>query len=213
MHRTAVEWHLLITLSYHILLHTSWKWQRTEPYMLLQWCHNECDGISNQEGLHCLLNRLFGHRSKETSKLRVTGLCAGNSPGLVNSLHKWPVTQKMFSFDDVIMWKWQWKMGIRPQIKKGKPSSVFCEYLKKKIILERGSTVHVLTVQLLLGSEAKIICIWWLLNSFSAKIVDYRGWSGACYYSDVIMSVMASLINSVSIVYSTVCSGADQRKH
>ena len=29
----------------------------------------------------CLLNRLFGHRSKKTSKLRVTGLCVGNSPG------------------------------------------------------------------------------------------------------------------------------------
>ena len=27
------------------------------------------------------LNRLFQHRSKKTSKLRVTGLCAGNSPG------------------------------------------------------------------------------------------------------------------------------------
>ena len=33
------------------------------------------------------------------------------------------------------------------------------------------------------------------------------------HYSDVIMSGMASQINSVSIVYSTVCSGADQRKH
>ena len=40
---------------------------------------------------------------KETSKLRVTGICAGNSPGPVNSPHKWPVTQKMFPFDDVIM--------------------------------------------------------------------------------------------------------------
>ena len=29
---------------------------------------------------HCLLNRLFRCRSKKTSKLRVTDLCAGNSP-------------------------------------------------------------------------------------------------------------------------------------
>ena len=28
-----------------------------------------------------LLSRLFGRSSKKTSKLRVTGLCAGNSPG------------------------------------------------------------------------------------------------------------------------------------
>ena len=45
----------------------------------------------------------FRRRSKKTSKLRVTGLCAGNSPGPVNSPHKGPVTRKMFSFDDVIM--------------------------------------------------------------------------------------------------------------
>ena len=33
------------------------------------------------------------------------------------------------------------------------------------------------------------------------------------HYSDVIMSAMASQITDVSIVYSTVCSGADKRKH
>ena len=33
------------------------------------------------------------------------------------------------------------------------------------------------------------------------------------HYSDVIMSAMASQITGVSIVYSVVCSGADQRKH
>ena len=29
-----------------------------------------------------LLNRLFRRRSKKTSKLRITGLCAGSSPGI-----------------------------------------------------------------------------------------------------------------------------------
>ena len=41
--------------------------------------HNECDGISNHQPHHCLLKCLFRHRSKETSKLHITGLCAGNS--------------------------------------------------------------------------------------------------------------------------------------
>ena len=50
-----------------------------------------------------LLNRWFRRRSKKRSKLRVTDLCVGNSPGPVNSPHKWPVTRKMFPFDDVIM--------------------------------------------------------------------------------------------------------------
>ena len=48
----------------------------------LQWRHNDDnDDVSNHQPYHCLLNRLFGRRSKKTSKLRVTGLCAGNSPG------------------------------------------------------------------------------------------------------------------------------------
>ena len=69
----------------------------------LRWRHNGCDSVSNHQPHHCLLNRLFRRRSKKTSKLRVTGLCAGNSPGPVNSPHKWPVTRKMFPFDEVIM--------------------------------------------------------------------------------------------------------------
>ena len=38
-------------------------------------------GVSNHQPHDCLLNHLFRRRSKKTSKLRVTGLCAGNSPG------------------------------------------------------------------------------------------------------------------------------------
>ena len=69
----------------------------------LRWLHNRRDSVSNYQRYDCLLNRLFRRRSKKTSKLSVTGLCAGNSPGPVNSPHKWPVTRKMFPFDDVIM--------------------------------------------------------------------------------------------------------------
>ena len=34
-----------------------------------------------------------------------------------------------------------------------------------------------------------------------------------CHYSDIIMGTMASQITSLTVVYSTVYSGADQRKH
>ena len=54
---------------------TKETWSRT-----LQWGHNGHDGISNHQPYDYLLNRLFRCRSKKTSKLRVTGLCAGNSP-------------------------------------------------------------------------------------------------------------------------------------
>ena len=46
----------------------------------LEWRHNEHDGISKHQPHECLLNHLFTHRSKKTSKLQITGLCEGNSP-------------------------------------------------------------------------------------------------------------------------------------
>ena len=82
----------------------------------LQWLHNEPDDVSDHQPQNCLVNRLFRRRSKKTSKLRVTGLCDGNSPvngeysswpfvrGIhgspVNSPHKGPRTRQMFLFDD-----------------------------------------------------------------------------------------------------------------
>ena len=70
----------------------------------LQWRHNERDGVSTHQPHECLLNRSFRRRSKKTSKLCVTGLCAGNSPWPVNSPSKGPLTRKKFPFDDVIIY-------------------------------------------------------------------------------------------------------------
>ena len=47
----------------------------------LQWRHNGRDSVSNHQSHDYLLNHLFRRSSKKTSKLCVTGLCAGNSPG------------------------------------------------------------------------------------------------------------------------------------
>ena len=46
----------------------------------LGWRHNERDSVSNHHPHDSLLNRLFRHISKKTSKLRVSYLCEGNSP-------------------------------------------------------------------------------------------------------------------------------------
>ena len=57
------------------------------------------------------------------------------------------------------------------------------------------------------------------LNIFFLPLMkyDHKLYFKTClshwHYSDVTMSVMASQITCVSIVYLTVCSGADQRKH
>ena len=47
---------------------------------LLQWRHKDHKSVSKHRHLDCFLNCLFRHRSKKTSKLRVTGLCEGNLP-------------------------------------------------------------------------------------------------------------------------------------
>ena len=86
--------------------------------------------------------------------------------GPVNSPHKWPVTRKMFPFDDVIMVRtWcVFRVWLR----------FSCVSSKKKIMNTRWQKFH---------------------------------------YSAVIMRAMASQINDISIVYSTLCSGPDERKH
>ena len=74
-----------------------------ELRMSLQWRHNGRDSVSNHQPHDCLLNRLFRRRSKKISKLRFTGLVRAIHRGPVHTPHKWPVTRKMFPFDDVIM--------------------------------------------------------------------------------------------------------------
>ena len=69
----------------------------------LQWRHNERDGVSNHRRLYCLLNRLFRRRSKRTSKLRNTGLCAGNCQVTGEFPAQRASNAEIFPFDDVIM--------------------------------------------------------------------------------------------------------------
>ena len=68
----------------------------------LQWRHNEHDGVSNHQPHDCSLNRLLKCISKKTSKLRVTGLCEGNSPETGEFL-----AQRASNAENVITW-WRW---------------------------------------------------------------------------------------------------------
>ena len=49
-------------------------------FVTSRWRHNGHDGIWNHQPHACLVNGLFRRRSKKTSKLRINGLCEGNSP-------------------------------------------------------------------------------------------------------------------------------------
>ena len=57
-----------------------WRIHAHPICLSLQWRHYGRDSVSNHQPRGCLLNRLTRCRSKKTSKLRVTGRCAGNSP-------------------------------------------------------------------------------------------------------------------------------------
>ena len=69
----------------------------------LRWRHDGRDGVSNHQPDDCLLNSLFGLRSKKTSSSASLAFVWGIHRGPVNSPHKWPITRKMFPFDDVVM--------------------------------------------------------------------------------------------------------------
>ena len=72
--------------------------------ILSQGRHNERDGVSNHQPRDCLLKCLFRRRSKKTSKLRVTGLCEGNSP---------VTAQRASNTENVSIW-WRHHFGLLP---------------------------------------------------------------------------------------------------
>ena len=78
---------------------------------LLQWRHNGRDSVSNHQPHDCLLNRLFRCRSKKTSKLRVIGLCVGNSPGT----GEFP-TQMASYAENVSIW-WRHHVCLEPGLR------------------------------------------------------------------------------------------------
>ena len=109
---TIMNFHLAQSLCIcwriRALAATSWYYdfERLPPFLALcslQWRHNRRGSVSNHQPHGCLLNRWFRRRSKKTSKLRITAFVRGIHRGPVKSPHKWPVTRKMFPFDDVIM--------------------------------------------------------------------------------------------------------------
>ena len=58
-----------------------WMTSSSHPMIVTPlWRHNMRNGVPNHPSHDCFFNRLFRRRSKKKSKLRVTGLCEGNSP-------------------------------------------------------------------------------------------------------------------------------------
>ena len=101
---------------------------------------------SQVTNLTTVYSTVYSGANQRKSKIRVTGLCAENSP--VNSPHKWPVTRKMFPFDDVIMDKVQ--IAVRTEVM----CKVLCvpwgrdmkETLQLKTCMQNAATYSVVSV-------------------------------------------------------------------
>ena len=77
---TFCYWAILKAINNMIIVTSCIPQYTYIPKHALRWRHNERDGVTNHQPHDCLLKRLFRRRSKKTSKLCMTGLCAGNSP-------------------------------------------------------------------------------------------------------------------------------------
>ena len=74
-------------------------------YISLLCLHDGRNGVSNHRRLDCLLDHLFRHRSKKKHQSSVSlAFVRGIHQWMVNSPHNGPVMQKMFPFDDIILW-------------------------------------------------------------------------------------------------------------
>ena len=69
----------------------------------LLWRHNGRDGLSNYQPDDCILNLHPGADQRKHQSSASVAFLQGIPRCPVNSPHKWPLTLKMFPFDDVIM--------------------------------------------------------------------------------------------------------------
>ena len=69
----------------------------------LLWRHNGHSSVLNHQPYDCLHNRYSDADQSKHQSCASLAFVWGINRGPVNSPHKWPVTRKMFPFDDVIM--------------------------------------------------------------------------------------------------------------
>ena len=122
---------------------SSAKWRPSS----LPWRHNGLDSVPNHQPHHCLLSRLFGRRSKKTSKLRVTGLCAWNSPGT----GEFPAQRASYA-ENVSIW---WRHHV----------------VKGRWVKENNTTVYIPMVP---GMVSRIFCINYII-CFCFNLESYKG--------------------------------------
>ena len=107
----------------------------------LHWRHNDNDGASNHQPHGCLLKRLSRRISKKTSKLRVTGLCEGNSP----VTDEFPAQRASYAENVSIWWRHHGPGSLHRQVISSRhteggftfPSPFICLRVRSKIKSKR----------------------------------------------------------------------------
>ena len=156
--------------------------------------------VSNHQPHDCLLNRLFRRRSKKTSKLRDTSLCAGNSPVTGEFPEQRPVTRKMLPFDDVIM--------TSGHIRQSRPRQWINEVLRyhvrvfvqTHVIWNRNDKVHYLMIILILCNlqtyHFNIHGLWYIGNRYDLSTTKCLNmWPIIRFQSsEIVMSVIIKIL-------------------
>ena len=74
------------------------------------------------------------------------------------------------------------------------------------------SPIYLMVISQILGLQI-LFTLWVDIGTGGNDYLTLIHWNTCAHYNDVTMSVMASEITSITIVYSTVYSGPHQRKH
>ena len=134
----------------------------------------------------------------------------------VDSPHKRPVTRKLFPFDDIIMnvalsaylWSWYklWRKRRQTYIPMKLVEAVLCSF--------HEDNIQNISDQQLPGQQTQLV-LSHLCHCVSLQNNEW--YNSSCktmvHYDDVIMTTIVSQITSLTVVYSTVYSDADQNKH
>ena len=99
--------YIYIYIYTYIYIRVFGSWRVTTVWLAqkhIMWRHNGRDAVSNHKPHDCLSNRIYsGPDKKKHQSYASLASMRGIHRWPVNSLNKWPVTRKMFPFDDVIM--------------------------------------------------------------------------------------------------------------
>ena len=138
----------------------------------LRWRHNGRDSVSNHQPYDCLLNRLFRRRWKKTPKLRVTGLCSGNSPGT----GEFPA-QMASNAENVSIWWRRRHHGIDKTLHNTTKYSPILSQPNMLVLWLTKLVVHNMILHMFGGA---IMCHWFKEYLVALSVQNHYKWHSGC---------------------------------